>query len=168
MAKRKKNCGSEGGRTTRGAKCTKERGWGTDHLGKGRCRNHDEAKNQRIKELKSRAIELIKDGTRTLEEVAMEIGYKPWQVWWWRKGDEQFDMAITEALSHADDVRVQMAEDHLYTRIMNDKMGSVELIFFLKNRAPSRWKDRVEREITGKDGKALFSLEAIRMIVGED
>ena len=111
---------------------------------------------------------MIKDGTRTLEEVAMEIGYKAWQVWWWRKNDEAFDMAITEALSHADDVRVQMAEDHLYARIMNDKMGSVELIFFLKNRAPARWKDRVEREITGKDGKALFSLEAIRMIVGED
>ena len=103
----------------------------------------------------------------TLAAAAAEVDYKPWQIWYWRRADTEFDEAMTKALEDADALRVKNVEDNMYTRLMSDGASPTEVAFFLRNRAPARWKDRRHAEVTGADGAPLFPVELIRAAVAE-
>ncbi|NIP54254.1 MAG: hypothetical protein GWN55_10490, partial [Phycisphaerae bacterium] len=68
-----------------------------------------------------------------------------------------------------DVMRTDIVEDSLFKRAAEEKGGNpAETIFYLKNRAPHRWKDKVQQEVTGADGAPLMSVEALRSFLKDD
>jgi len=63
--------------------------------------------------------------------------------WKWRQADKKLDERVLEILNS----RVQTVEDALFANAI--KGNTTAQIFWLKNRAPDRWKDRTEGSLTG-------------------
>lgn len=70
---------------------------------------------------------------------AADIDYKT--IWRWRKDDEEFDNKVTAIL----DSRIMIVEDALFLNAAKGNLGAQ--VFYLKNRAQKRWKDRFPEDI---------------------
>jgi transposase-like protein len=138
--KRPKTCGQSGGRTAQGKKCKRRAGQGTDHLGKGRCADHTAEADVAMSEKKSRVVELIEGGVKNLTEIAGEVGVDERTIYRWRKADRAFDISCEAALEESDKVRIHKVEDSLYRRLEDGKASAAEMVFYLVNRAPHRWR----------------------------
>ena len=85
-------------------------------------------------------IESLINGT-TRKEASEAAGVCTTTIWNWRKDDQEFAKAVEVALEE----RIQIAEDSLYENV---KKGNViAQIFWLKNRASKRWRDKQELEV---------------------
>lgn len=87
---------------------------------------------------KEQFIQLLKMGN-TLTMAAKGIGVAPDTVLDERKRDKRFDERVKDARYN---YQVTLVEDALYTAAMGGNVTAQ--IFFLKNRAPDRWGDRVD------------------------
>jgi hypothetical protein len=94
---------------------------------------------------KAEYLEQLRDGLNRGES-ARAIGVSRMTVWEHRKDDPDFDQACKDAQDEA----VEEVEDALYESAVNGNVTAA--IFYLKNRAPGRWKDVQQREYGGKDG----------------
>ena len=63
--------------------------------------------------------------------------------WLWRQADKKLDKRVLEVL----DSRTQTVEDALYSNAL--KGNVIAEIFWLKNRASDRWKDKTEQSLEG-------------------
>ena len=113
----------------------------------GKCNAHSEAANDDKAALKAQFLELFAEGSNAIRAVSAKLGVGVVTIWRWRKQDPAFHEAMTEAQVDADAVRVALAEDSLFNRIVSGTASAAETIFFLKNRAPKRWRDMREKRI---------------------
>lgn len=146
----KELCGAQ---TGKGTPCQRPVGWGVpeDHDNPGQhCKFHLEERNQ---ELKKRFVELLEEGSKTMQGCAQEIGKDQSTVWKWRQKDPEFDAKVRSAKSVRDAKMVADVEDKMYQMIMNGEASATDRIFFLKNRSPERWSDR--KTIKHEDGDEL-------------
>ena len=67
------------------------------------------------------------------------IDYKT--IWNWRKDDKKFNNEVMAIL----DSRIMIVEDALFLSAVKGNLGAQ--IFWLKNRAKDRWKDKFEADI---------------------
>jgi serine protease inhibitor len=112
----------------------------------------------------------------TDERIADFFGVNVDTIHEWKKVHKEFSDALKEGKEQADAVIAQSlfhrakGYKHDAIKIFADpKTGSVEkvdyvehyppdttaCIFWLKNRQPRQWRDKVETELTGKDGGAV-------------
>lgn len=70
---------------------------------------------------------------------AADIDYKT--IWRWRKDSKEFNNEVTAIL----DSRIMIVEDALFLSAVKGNLGAQ--IFWLKNRAKDRWKDKFEADI---------------------
>lgn len=145
----------ESTKTATGKPCQREAGWGTDHKGTGPCRNHDKAADEKLIAQKKEILEYIGRGTFSLQAAARETGIGPATLYRWRDQDEEFDKAVIEAVRTEDSVRVRMVEDSLFAKLIKGDATAAEMIFYLCNRAPERWRHVQRHEHTGAEGKPI-------------
>lgn len=108
-----------------------------------------------LESLKKTFLDRIQEGTHSLSSAAAVIQKSPSTVWRWRVADSEFDKAVVAAYQTADSVRATLVEDTLFRRLVEGKASPVEMIFYLKNRAPDRWRDVNRTEVTGANGGPL-------------
>ena len=70
---------------------------------------------------------------------AADIDYKT--IWRWRKEDEEFNIEVMAIL----DSRIMIVEDALFLNAAKGNLGAQ--VFYLKNRARDRWKDKFPEDI---------------------
>lgn len=70
---------------------------------------------------------------------AADIDYKT--IWRWRKDSKEFNNEVMAIL----DSRIMIVEDALFLSAVKGNLGAQ--IFWLKNRAKDRWKDKFEADI---------------------
>lgn len=148
-------CGDLGGLGLQGDLCTREAGWGTDHRGKGRCQDHDEAAEAAKQALKTRFVEEFRTGRVSRTKAAESIGVGATQVWRWRVADPAFDAMVKQAEQESDTQRVGMVEDSMFARIVAGKASPAETIFFLVNRSGGRWRHIQTIQHAGEGGGAM-------------
>ena len=161
-------CGELGHATRHGRPCRKPQGWGIQDVDKGPCRYHTEGVRATRKSLKTQVAEYLVRPDLTLLEVGILVGRAPHTIWRWRQDDDEFDKQCIEAMAAADCVRVRIVEDSLYKRIITDRLNAAETIWFLKNRAPDRWRDKVEQAVTASDGRPLIPIAVLRSFINDD
>lgn len=103
-----------------------------------------------LESLKKTFLDRIQEGTHSLSSAAADIKKSPSTVWRWRVADSEFDKAVVAAYQTADSGRAMLVEDTLFRRLIEGKASPVEMIFYLKNRAPDRWRDVQRRELTAR------------------
>ena len=135
--------------------CKRAAGWGTDHRGAGECKDHNPEKSAILAPLKKRVLELVGQGTYSLKAVADDIGVHPSTVFRWRQDDDEFHQAMSKKTAASDNLRCQAVEDQLFYRLMKGEASPVEMIFFLCNRQPGRWKHVQRVEHTGAAGAPI-------------
>ena len=79
----------------------------------------------------------------TEEEIAHNMGIRRETLWEWKKNPELSN--ITNALKQGKEVVDYIVENALMKNALNGNV--VAQIFWLKNRRPDRWRDKVEHEI---------------------
>lgn len=149
-----------------GTNCTRPAGWGLQKHS-GPCKDHSKGKAAKVASLKKQVIELLGDPLNTMSNVSEQCGVAVRTLYEWRYTDEAFDADWITITAERDRVRVAIVEDNLFRRACDLKANPAETIFYLKNRAPHRWRDKVEREITGKDGAPLIDIKALRALALE-
>lgn len=112
------------------------------------CKEHGAQAAATLQENKKRFLDALKEGTVAVREAARRAGVDPATIWRWRQQDSEFHAAVDEATEDADRVRVSMVEDSLFARVVGGRASAAETIFFLVNRAPDRWRQRNEMDIT--------------------
>jgi hypothetical protein len=89
---------------------------------------------------------------RHLHEAAREIKRDPATIWKWRQADSAFDAQVRRYCEDNEDARVAAVEETLYCRIVGGKAAGTEIIFYLTNRARTRWRNKHSREQLGRTG----------------
>ena len=74
--------------------------------------------------------------------------------WRWRKESKELDKKVIDIIEG----RTQVVEDALFASALKGNVTAQ--IFWLKNRAPDRWKDRYEGEVGGE-----VKLKPLRVII---
>lgn len=120
----------------------------------------------------ARILELARAGNSNAE-IANKVGISPVTLWNWMGKHPDF----SEALKMSKDFAVDMVEGALFQNAMGyshpavkmfydgkagkvvtqafverHKPDTIAQIFFLKNRAKDRWRDKLDHEVAGKDG----------------
>lgn len=101
---------------------------------------------------RARFLELYGSGQWTLAGAAQKAGTSASGIWRWRTADAEFDAQVKRTLKDLDGLRVQLVEDGLFGRILRGEASAAEVIFFLCNRAPDRWRSVQRLEHTGAGG----------------
>ena len=93
---------------------------------------------------------------------AADIDYKT--IWRWRKDSKEFNNEVTAIL----DSRIMIVEDALFLSAVKGNLGAQ--IFWLKNRAKDRWKDKFEADIdlTVKQGIDYDEFKVIKGMTEDD
>lgn len=100
-------------------------------------------------------LESLKSGV-TIKDASEKAGIDRTTVWLWRKKWKGFDNKIFSII----DSRTQTVEDALYGSALSGNVAAQ--IFWLKNRAKDRWKDKQEYDVkhSGEiDSKLTYILE---------
>lgn len=164
-------CGDFGGRTLDNEPCPRPAGWGinpkTEKVVNGPCRDHCQEAMDKRERVKERYLMAYLQADRTIVEICEDIDVSPDTLMLWRKEDPEFGVLCEQAVLVVDDIRTINVEDTTYRRIIRGEAAAQETIFWLKNRAPDRWRDKVELEATGRDGQPLVPLAAIRVMVDD-
>jgi hypothetical protein len=108
------------------------------------CRFHTHAADAALQAKKTRCVELLSEG-RFIREVARELDVHEVTLLRWRHADPEFAATVMALAAENDESRTQIVEETMYARIIAGKAHPAETIFWLKNRAPGRWKDKRER-----------------------
>jgi len=110
--------------------------------------------NSTLKKKKTEAIlESLKAGTSFTKACkAAEVDTSTF--WLWRQADKRLNEKVLEVL----DSRTQIVEDALFKSALGGNITAQ--IFWLKNRAPDRWKDRYEGQVSGE-----IKLKPLRVII---
>lgn len=153
------NCGQP---TRNGGKCKRKAGWGTK-ANNGRCRDHAVEADAKRQGLKKQFVAALEKGTNSMRAIARWLGYDQSTVWHWRQADAEFDKAVFKAQTTADGLRVTMVEDSLFKRLVSGKATGLELVFFLANRAPHRWRHVQRMEHTGVGGGPIQTEDVTRI-----
>lgn len=178
-----KTCGDFGGKKASGEDCGRQAGWGTDHLGEGRCKDHGDAKARKIEETKRAFLELYRraGGSKGLRACAKAVGVGPTTVWEWRQRDPEFDRQVEEAVEALDEIRLANVEDSAYARILKGEASASLEIFWIVNVSrrlakrkggDPRWEDlkRLNVDLDGKLDVAEIPYErrmaAVRALAG--
>ena len=93
---------------------------------------------------------------------AADIDYKT--IWRWRKDSKEFNNEVMAIL----DSRIMIVEDALFLSAVKGNLGAQ--IFWLKNRAKDRWKDKFEADIdlTLKQGIDYDEFKVIKGMTKDD
>lgn len=160
-------CGDHGGRTAKGKPCPRKEGWGTDQS-EGRCKDHNEENDLRIKDIKNTFLQELSDPHKSMAEAAMLAGVDYVTIWLWRKADPEFSKAVQNTLNEIDEKRLSLVEDSLFTRIVAGKAAAAETLFWLMNRAPDRWEDKRSFKHSLENGDPLVTLAKMLGVKTED
>ncbi len=166
-----KRCVDLGGRRNSKKKRTRNSGWGVRTRTRlGPCKDHTEEAKKKRRIKKADFLKLyVGHPTFTMQECCKSVGVSHDRLLDWREQDPEFKEAMLSAVDYIDEIRYVMVENAAFKQILAGEASASLVQFWLKNRAPGRWRDRVEAEITGKDGEALIPLVSIRqMLAGED
>lgn len=139
-----RTCGDFGGRNAKGTPCAQP--------GVGLCPQHNETSLVAMQSVKKEVLERLAKGEYIIQ-IAKAVNMSPVQLWRWRKQDEDFDNAVAALSIDNDDARVKLVEESLFHRIIMGTAMAAETIFYLKNRAPHRWRDKISTELLDEDGK---------------
>ena len=145
-------CGDYGGRTAEDEPCQHEAGWGL-FPGAERCAEHDEGAVATLHGYKRAVLLSLEDPLKNLAGACLAVGVAPSTVWRWRQADPAFDEAVVETTASRDALRVHLADDAVFGRILSGKAHAGTEIFWLKNKAPQQFRDRIEH--TGAGGQPL-------------
>ncbi len=137
-------CGEYGGLSANGEACGRKVGE------PGKCKAHSDEAVDDMAASKVAFLKLFAEGSNAIRSAAAQVGVGVVTVWRWRQQDPEFNDAMTVAQTDADAVRVALAEDSLFKRIIDGTASAAETIFFLKNRAPNRWRDMQRVQYTGE------------------
>lgn len=88
-------------------------------------------------------LESLRSGV-TIKDACKAVDLSRDTIWRWRKKWKGFDNKIFSII----DSRTQTVEDALYASALKGNVTAQ--IFWLKNRAKERWKDRYEHGVEGK------------------
>lgn len=165
-------CGDKGGENWRGEPCEYMAGWGTEHMGKGRCVFHDDGSHDaEVQLIKDTFVYLIADPLYTTDQAANMAGRDYSTIFRWRQADPEFDEAVKKAMAQAKRGRNPLAVDTLYRRIVEERATATEVVFYLTNMSEEFSKngrdgpeiapeDRVEKKSARE--KLVASLEGMR------
>lgn len=109
--------------------------------------------NVKKKRQKEAFLESLTRGT-SIVKACQAAGISVVTIWRWRKESKDFDKEVLAVL----DSRTQTVEDALYSNAV--KGNVVAQIFWLKNRASDRWKDKYEGQMDGE-----IKLKPLRVII---
>lgn len=141
-----RRCGQAGGLTSTGRPCARKVAEGIQ-----RCAAHrDRAAAIRQRD-KKRVLAALGEG-KHLHEAAREIKRDPATIWKWRQADAAFDAQVRQFCEDNEDARVAAVEETLYCRIVEGNASATEIIFYLTNRARTRWRNKHSREQHGRTG----------------
>jgi hypothetical protein len=146
-----KTCGDYGGVTHTGKLCTRPTGWGNDDPTDPCCHAHGRVAMLELGTKKAQALQLIGEANK-IREVADKLGVHVRTIYEWREADPEFREEFNRLQKGRDRGRAAEVEDHVFDRILGDKASPAEIIFFLKNRDPDRWRDVWEPKDNGKGG----------------
>ena len=155
MAKTNPLCGDFGGRLRDGRRCQRRAAWGRRDAKDGPCKDHGEDVDARVQSLKKAYLAELLKGTVSMRIAAQAADCDQATIWRWRQADPTFDAAVHDAQKGADHVRGQIVEDSLFSRLTKGTASAVEMIFYLINRVPHRWKHVQRVEHTGAEGKPI-------------
>lgn len=85
----------------------------------------------------------------TNEQIASNMGIAVSTLWEWRKKSSEISSALKIGKDEAD----LQVENALYKEAL--KGNTTAIIFWLKNRKPSEWRDKVQQEITTESAVKL-------------
>lgn len=161
-------CGDAGGVTLDGSPCSfrvQEEG--------GRCGWHSEEGLEKRQEQKTRILEALKSGDKTMTDAAREAGVSRVVVWRWRQADEEFDRALDEAVPD-EAMQLRMVEESTFHRIMKGEVSGALQMFWMVNVArrvdPGRWMhvQHILQSNLDVDPSDLSEEELLRISSGED
>lgn len=163
-APRVRRCGEFGGVGRGGNPC----GRTVKHGGK--CKAHNTDAVDALVALKEAFLEHFGTGVTSLREAAELAGSSAPTVWRMRQDDPAFDDAIRATQLEVDRLRVAMVEDSLFKRVYEGACSAAEMIFFLVNRSPKRWRSvqHVQSSTFNVDVSSLTQLQLRRIVAGED
>lgn len=98
--------------------------------------------NATLKKGKITAILTSLEKGASFQKACKGAGIDPSNFWRWRKKDTELNDKVLEIL----DSRTQTVEDALFASAVKGNITGQ--IFWLKNRAPHRWRDRQEIGVT--------------------
>ena len=132
-------------------------------------------------EFAAQAEKLCKLGA-TDNDIAQFFGVNVVTVWRWKDAHPEFCNALKRGKDVADDLveqslfRRATGYSHDAVKIMQDKGAPVVVpyvehhapdttaaIFWLKNRRPEQWRDKVQQELTGANGAPLVPVLNVRL-----
>jgi len=100
--------------------------------------------SKEIKEEKKEALLRSLESGVSITEACEAANVSRNSIWEWRKKSKRFNNKVNSII----DSRTQSMEDALYSSGIKGNVAAQ--IFWLKNRAKDRWKDRIEYEVEGK------------------
>lgn len=122
--------------------------------------NELEAKKKAAQE---KFVEVYAQGEHTLAGAAEEAGVSTSTIWRMRAADPEFDAKVLLVLKDLDGLRVQLVEDSLFQRLQEGKASAAEVIFFLCNRDPKRWRSVQRVEHTGAGGGPIRTADLTKL-----
>lgn len=154
--------------TLSGKVCRRVAGWGTDHMGEGPCRDHDEHSDEKVKAAKRAFVDAVRGGKDTLRSAAKKAGASEPTIWRWRRADPAFDREVIQAAGEVAADRLDAHEISLFSRAMKGELSAGLEIFWMLNMAQReaamnqggwrRWEQPAARhEVTGRDGGPVQS-----------
>ena len=99
-----------------------------------------------LKEIKEQKIEAFLkslEGAVSITDACKAASVSRHAIWEWRKKSKRFDKKVNSII----DSRTQSVEDALFATALKGNVAAQ--IFWLKNRAKDRWKDKFEYAIPG-------------------
>ena len=142
-------CADYGGKTAAGKPCNRP------VTTEGPCRSHRPEVAEKMNSKKKAILERLEDPTIAFIAACNSVGIAEVTFWRWRQTDKAFSEAVKTAEDKQDSSRVKIVEDTLFKRLATGKASPTEMVFYLMNRAPDRWKDKRNVEHTTKDGEPL-------------
>ena len=150
-----------------GTPCKRRPGLGTP-LDVGPCYQHTDASALTLEGKKKEIIRMLPDPHLTVSNISIAIDVPVSTIYEWARSDPEFRSEWMRVTEHKEEQRTHIIEESLFKRASDEKIQNpAESIFWLKNRAPSRWKDKVVQEVTGADGRTLMPIDALRSFLTE-
>lgn len=154
-------CGDFGGRMQSGEACIKAAGYGTLHVGDGRCMHHDDEAEERKKAVKAAYLVEYAKQPVTARKAAKNAGSDPVTIWRLRNEDPEFDAAVVNLKPFVFHSRLEAVEDAHFVRCASDKVAASEVKFYLTNHSRHRtdggikYIDTYRTEQSGPNGAPI-------------
>jgi hypothetical protein len=111
--------------------------------------------------VKVRFLEIYQSEPLTMAAAAQQAGADRATIWRWRQSDAAFERAVRKAQEHQDGLRVRAVEDSLFERLTTGKATGLELVFFLCNRAPDRWRHVKDAKPDARSDDEAYHLDRL-------